>query len=299
VVTQAGSRRERGGDRAGRHRGAEQRDRFEPGFSALGHLAYEGASVSAAVVDLGTGTTLVSIDDRVALPIGDVGRILLLIEVSARISSDSASGLELLERSTVEAIDGPGLWRRLRVPSLPVTDLAALVGATGDALATNVLLQRVGLDAVRARTDSLGLRRTALLDRVRMQRGPDDAPQLAVGSAAELTWLLTALSRGQVVDAPTSRRVLGWLAGGSDQSMVASAFGLDPMDHALADHGIRLANTTGSDAGVRSDIGVLTGPRAAVAYAVSVQFADTSLTTRLAVLEAMRVVGTDLLEYVA
>ncbi len=57
-------------------------------------------------------------------------------------------------------------------------------------------------------------------------------------------------------------------------------------------------NKTGTDGGVRSEVGVLRGPRAGVAYAVSMYFADTQLASRLAVLDGMRRVGADLLEYV-
>jgi beta-lactamase class A len=179
-----------------------------------------------------------------------------------------------------------------------VADLGALVGATSDNLATNVLLGQIGLDAVRARAESLGLTRTALLDLVRETRGPDDAPQLSVGSAAELSWLFGALYRGQVVDEVTSRRVIGWLSLNNDLSMVASAFGLDPLSHRSVDHGIQLVNKTGTDDGVRSEVGILQGPRAAVSYAVTVKFDDDSLARRLRVLDAMRTVGIDLLEYV-
>lgn len=285
--------------RAGRHRGQEGVENFASGFAALGELAYAGAKVSANVVDLQTGLTLVSIDDRIVLPTASVGKILLLIEVSARMTAKDFVGYGILDKTPDGSVAGSGLWQSLQAPALPVTDLAALVGATSDNLATNVLIRQIGLDAVRARTESLGLARTALLDLVRDERGPDDAPQLSVGSTAELTWLLTALSRGQVVDRATSERVLGWLSGNADLSLVASAFGLDPLAHREADHGIRLINKTGIDFGVRSEAGLLNGPRAGVAYALTIQFADTSLTTRLAVLDSMRVFGLDLLEYVS
>ena len=95
-----------------------------------------------------------------------------------------------------------------------------------------------------------------------------------------------------------SQRVIGWLSLNTDLSMVASAFGLDPLAHRTGDHGILLVNKTGTDGGVRADAGVLRGPRAAVSYAVSMYFADADLTARLAVLDGMRHVGLDLLEYV-
>ena len=284
--------------RIGRHRGVGGAESFTGGFTALAQLAYAGVTVSASVVDLHTGRTLVSIDDRVALPTAGVGKILLLIEVSARITARDATGFGILDKTPGDAVGDSGIWQRLQAPALPVTDLALLVGATSDNLATNVLLRQVGLDSVRSRSEALGLSRTALLDLVSDHRGPDDAPQLSIGSTAELSWLFSTLARGQVVDAVTSQRVLGWLSHNADLSMVSSAFGLDPLSHRTADSGLRLINKTGTDVGVRSEAGLLSGSRTGVAYAVTVQFTDTAITMRLRVLEALRTFGYDLLEYV-
>ena len=284
--------------RAARHSGAGDAENFSGTFAALGKLAYEGAQVSASAVDLNTGRTLLAIDDRIVLPTASIGKVLLLIEVSARLTSRDFSGFGILDKTPRDAVGDSGIWQHLQAPSLPVADLATLVGATSDNLATNVLLRQVGLDAVRARTESLGLMRTALLDLVRDSRGPDDAPQLSVGSTAELSWLFGALARNEIVDPLTSQRVMGWLSLGTDLSMVASAFGLDPLAHRGVDHDTLLVNKTGTDAGVRAEAGALRGSNRAVSYAVSVQFDDDGLPARLRVLEAMRTVGYDLLEYV-
>lgn len=284
--------------RAPRHRSERAEPSFAGTFQALGELAYSGAQVSASVIDLDSDERILSIDDRIVLPTASVGKILLLIEVSARLSEHAVPALEVLDKTPKDAVGDSGLWRHLQARSLPLADVATLVGATSDNLATNVLLREVGLDAVRARTEGLGLLRTALLDLVRDTRGPDDAPQLSVGSTAELSWLFAALARGQVVDALTSSRVLGWLSLNTDLSMVASAFGVDPLSHRGVDHGLQLVNKTGTDAGVRSEVGILRGPRRGVAYAVSVQFSDRSIAARLRVLDALRAVGFELLEYV-
>ncbi len=281
-----------------RHRGLDARSSFARGFDALGSLALEGVQVSARATDLTTSGVLFSADDYVVMPTASIGKVLLLVEVAARLGGNRAGREERLERSHGDAVGASGIWQHLHVNALPVADLAALVGATNDNLATNVLLRRIGLDAVRRRTESLGLKRTALLDLVRDHRGPDDAPQLSVGSANELTWLLAALARGEIVDNGTSQRVVGWLSLNTDLSMVASAFGLDPLAHQTGDHGILLVNQTGTDGGVRSEVGVLRGPRAAVTYAVSMYFDDSQLPVRLAVLDAMRTIGLDLLDYV-
>lgn len=285
--------------RGGKHTGEGGAGNFARSFTQLGELAYAGAKVSANAVDIQSGQTLVSIDDRVALPTASVGKVLLLIEVAARLSSGALEPLTVLDKLSVEPVADSGIWKLLQAPSLPVVDLAALVGAVSDNIATNVLLAHIGLDAVRERAESLGLARTALLDVVRDERGPDDAPQVSIGAAAELTSLLTRLARGEIVDQNTSRRVLDWMTGNVDTSLVASAFGLDPLSHQGIDHGIHLINKTGAASGVRSEVGILRGPRAGVAYAVTVQFADTGLSTRLAVIETMRSYGVDLLEYVS
>nr|WP_205864914.1 serine hydrolase [Planctomonas sp. JC2975] len=286
------------GGRRGKHRGHEPGESFSRGFAALGELALAGVQVSARAVDLATGAVLFSVDDHVVMPTASIGKVLLLIELAARLESRETSSLSLVDRTQSDAVADSGIWQHLAAPSLPLADLAALVGATSDNLATNVLLRRIGLASVRVRTEQLGLKHTAMLDLVRDHRGPDDAPQLSVGSAKELTWLFSALARGEVVDAATSKRVIGWLSLGHDLSMVASAFGLDPLAHRAPDHGLLLVNKTGTDSGVRGEVGVLRGPRAGVAYTVCTAFDDTDLSARLAVLDGMRAVGRDLLDYV-
>ncbi|TFD47976.1 serine hydrolase [Cryobacterium sp. Hh11] len=282
----------------GKHRGTETPESFARGFAALGDLALNGVQVSARATDLATGRVLFSVDDHVSMPTASIGKVLLLIEVATRLKDAEFGMATMLERTNVDAVSDSGVWQHLQVARLGVADLAALVGSTSDNLATNVLIRAVGLHSVRARTEQLGLSRTALLDLVRDKRGPDDAPQLSVGSAKELTWLFTALARGEIVDAETSARVIGWLSLNTDLSLVASAFGLDPLAHRESDHGLLMVNKTGTTAGVRSEVGILRGPRAGATYAVSMAFDDALLMTRLAVLEGMRAVGADLLEYV-
>ncbi|MFT2817355.1 serine hydrolase [Leifsonia sp. A12D58] len=285
-------------EHAGRHKGPVASENFARGFEALGELAMNGVQVSARATDLTTGRVLLSVDDHVVMPTASIGKVLLLIEVAARLRDADFGAYTILDRTAADAVGDSGVWQHMQAPSLPVADLAALVGSSSDNLATNVLIRAVGLEAVRSRAEAIGLTQTALLDLVRDKRGPDDAPQLSVGSAKELTWLFTSLARGEIVDADASERVLAWLSLNTDLSMVASAFGLDPLAHRESDHGILLVNKTGSDSGVRSEVGVLRGPRAGVVYAVSMSFADTTLASRLAVLDGMRAIGLDLLEYV-
>ena len=159
----------------------------------MGQLAYSGAQVSANAVDLGSGSTLLAADDHIVLPTAGIGRVLLLVEVSARITRSDHSGLGILDKTEADAARGAGLWQYLQAPALPAVDLATLIGATSDNLATNTLLQQIGLDAVHARAESLGLSHIALLDRVRTAAGRSRGGSRGPDRGAAL---LRALRRG-------------------------------------------------------------------------------------------------------
>ncbi len=288
-----------GGDGArarGRHRGGAD-ERFGAGLEALGALARDGASVSASVIDTSTGRALLAVDDTLVQPVASLGRILLLIEVAAQLEDGRLHG-DRLQRMARDTATGAGLWQFLQEPTMQVPDLATLVGATADAWAMNALLSTVGIDAVRHRAEALGIDRTALIDRVRDRRGPDDAPDASVAPSGELAWLMRGLALGEVVDEPVSNRVLGWLSLASDTSLVAGAFGVDPLAHRALDHGLQAVVVTGSSTGVRAEAGILRGPGSSVSYAVTVTFDDATLQQRLAVIEALRTVGTEVLEVV-
>jgi len=221
--------------------------------------------------------------DRV-LSIASLGKVLLLLEAARAIDEGDLDPVELLRREPEDTVADSGLWQDLGVDALPAADVAALIGAHSDNLATNVLLRRIGLDAVPR------LEHTALHDRVRDARGPSDPPRLASGTAAELARLF-------LEDVPRTPLVSGWLSRNADLSMVPAALGLDPLAHVVSARGLRLRNKTGTDKGVRADAGRLEGRHGAVAYAVLANWSvasphcATGSDPSLQVNEAMAAVG--------
>lgn len=244
-----------------------------------------GPSLSGCLLDAQTGEPLWTMQQHMVRPTASVGKILLLLEVARRLVHRELDPATLFTRTSDDAVADSGLWQHLHARSLSVADLAVLVGAVSDNLATNVLMRQVGLPAVAELTGTLGLRATALHDRVRDERSPDDPPNLSTGSAAELADLMARLHRGEAIDPTVSAMVLGWLNLDTDMSMVAGVFGLDPLAHAGPDRDWWIAHKTGSDIGIRADVGVLRGPLRAVGYAVLAEFDDAD---RDRVLEAMR-----------
>ncbi len=72
---------------------------------------------------------------------------------------------------------------------------------------------------------------------------------------------MARLHRGDIVSPEVSARVLRWVAANADLSMVAAAFGLDPLAHAEPDRGITLINKTGTISTVRADVGIVAASR--------------------------------------
>lgn len=203
-----------------------------------------------------------------------IGKVLLLFGVAELLERGEADLSERLTRTPQDAVADSGIWQYLAADSMTVNDLCELVGMVSDNLATNVLLRRVGLAGVAAIASRRGIRSTALHDRVRDVRGPDDPPVLSSGTAGELAALMSGLHRGARAGGGVTGRVHGWLSKGLDLSQVAAGWGLDPLAHLEPDRGLRLLHKTGTDRGVRADVGVLAGPTANIAYAVIANWDD-------------------------
>lgn len=252
----------------------------------------DAAAWSVCVRDARTSAVLTSLAPDDVRRTASVGKVFLLVEVARQAEAGDLDLDELLAWREDELVADSGLWLRLRSRRLPADDLCWLVGAVSDNLATNVLLRRVGVDAVRRTSEGLGCHRSALLDRVRDDRGPDDPPTLSQGAAGELSQVLAGLHRGEVVSVGVSQRVLAWLSVGTDLSMVASAFGLDPLAHAETDRGVLVVNKTGTIGTVRADVGLVTRSGGGLAYAVLAEWElDAPEDTRDLVLADMAAIG--------
>lgn len=250
-----------------------------------------GVRWSVCLRDARTSEVLAAHQPDAVVSTASIGKLFLLIEAARRFASGELDPAEQLTRDPADRVADSGLWQVLRQPALSAEDACWLVGAVSDNLATNVLLRRLGLESVTALTQSLGCTISRLLDRVRDERGPEDPPALSVGTAAELSEVMARMSRRELVAASVSGQVLGWLGVNTDLSMVGSAFGLDPLAHRAEDRGVRLANKTGTDAGVRADVGVVGGPGGEIAYAALAQWDPEGGDRRDDVLQGMGAIG--------
>ncbi len=243
----------------------------------------------------GVGVPLASSSPDLALSTASIGKVLVLIELAQRACAGSLNLASSVSRHSVEPVHDSGMWQHLTTDQLPLGDVAVLVGAVSDNWATNVLIDHLGLEQInlRSTTTETDLK---LHDSVRNQRTVQHPENLSTASAAGLVRLFAGLVRArdrEVTSAP-AQQVLSWLTLNVDLSMVLSAFGLDPLAHAQDARAIRIASKTGTDEGVRADVGVVEADGKGVLYAMVVNWDvvdDGVDETRDRVLTVMRQVG--------
>lgn len=267
---------------------------FAGTLAALEALTAAGARVALHVETLDRAAMLAREGDHEPMPVAGLGVVPLLVEAAVQFGAGELDPLEFVGRDEPSGL--PGLWRHLHVDRLPLGDLAAL--ASADADAANALLARVGLERVTRRFPALGMPRSALLDRFRAYRGPDDAPHVAIGTAREFAGLFRALATGRAGHPGASAQVSEWLSLHRDLGLVGAATGVDPLS-SDDPHRLLLLNRTGRAQGVRAEAGALTGPSGGAAYALIVEFDDVGVLHRDRAHEAFRVLGRELMEHTA
>jgi len=235
------------------------------------------------------------------LKTASVGKLLLLGEVARRMDAGELAADHRVTRDGARFVRDSGLWHTLDQRDLTVTDACRLVGAVSDNLATNVLLDLVGLDSVAAYRDSIAVAPMELLDYVsgeaRDLSVPGTPPTLSRASAASLVGYLRRLYDGTV-----SPRVEEWMSLSTDLSMVASAFLADPLAHNAIDEDAHplLINKTGTDDGIRADVGIVRGGDRAVGYAAIANWpTDDSAPGLHSVMERMRRIGAEIRDRLA
>lgn len=209
-------------------------------------------------------------------PAASVIKLPILVEAYRQVDEGR---LDLSERIPLRAEDrvgGSGVLKELEPgAALTLRDLLTLMIVVSDNTATNMVIDRVGLEAVNASARSWGLEQTFLA-------GPLMAPperqtpaqregRRSTVCPADMVDLLTALHRGQILSEASRREVLAIL-GRQHFSLLGRELGYDLDAVEAGTARLRIASKSGSIAGVRHDVGIITTP--AGAYAIAVMTKD-------------------------
>jgi beta-lactamase class A len=151
----------------------------------------------------------------------------------------TVSAADLVPDSYIMGGLTPGITR------ITLRDLATMMVAVSDNSATNILIDRVGMDNVNALMDSLRLSHTRLRRKMMDLKAAAEGRE-NVSTPAEMMALLEAIYRGKVLN----------------QEMTADFFHVlsTPKDSwipRLLPDGLKIANKPGSLEGVRNDSGVI------------------------------------------
>jgi len=255
----------------------------------------EGIDWAISIRDA-AGDEVASYNADGAMKTASIGKLLLLVEVARQCDEGTLSGEELVARDPTLLVADSGIWQHLHVDALPIHDLCVLIASVSDNLATNILLKRVGLHRLRSLSGSLGLMNTAVLDYVRDVRDRADPPTFSTGSASELSLLMSQISRKELVSSSVSEQLDAWLATGVDLSMVAFAFGLDPLSHATSGRTFFIRNKTGTDSQIRADVGTVGRDNVWLSYAVIANWDSSEPGAANAALSGMNAIGKTLRE---
>jgi len=221
------------------------------------------AVVGVAILDL-TDQRAFYLNADAIYPTASTIKIAVLAELYRQ--HERGSGAKLGDLYTVNAKDGVGTEGILQSMSAGVSritnrDLALLMVSLSDNSATNVLIDRVGMDNVNSWLSQLGLERTRLrrhmLDVKAAQQGRENT-----STPRELVTMLRAIHEGRVFGKATTEEFFRMLS--TQKSSYIPR-------HLPAD--LMIANKPGNLDAVRNDAGIIFVPGRPFAIAVMTTFA--------------------------
>jgi beta-lactamase class A len=233
-------------------------DRDEQLARGIEEIAREiGGSVGVAVRDIRRAQALDLNADR-RFPSASVIKVCILVELMARVEEGELSLADRVLLADADKVPGSGVLSMLHEGlELTVEDLAHLMITVSDNTASNMLIDRLGCDAINARMDSLGLRQTRLgrkfYDFEARDRGFDNW-----ATAGELADLLVGIERRRVVSPGACEKMLAILR---KQQFDGKIPRLLPPDTPVA-------NKTGTISTASHDVGIIYAPAGPIALAV-------------------------------
>jgi beta-lactamase class A len=158
---------------------------------------------------------------------------------------------------------GSGILRDLSPGvELSVRDVATLMIVLSDNIATNMILDLVGIANVNRTLRAFGFARTEIRNRIDFDLIGDDGKNLAVTTPADLAGIMEALATGRILSDASRAEILGIMRKQHVRDRIPRYLPFEPYraEAGKPDNGLRIANKTGSLAGFRADMGLVEWP---------------------------------------
>jgi beta-lactamase class A len=222
------------------------------------------AGVSAR--NLSTGEE-VSLRENEAFPTASAIKPFVLL---ALLRAAELGEVDLAERIAIDRshhVLGSGALSHLDAGLSPtLMDLGVLMLMLSDNTATNLLLNRLSVDAINAAIARVGLQHTTLRGKIDFAEDPS---AFASSTPADLSAFYRSLTRGELLDASHTARLLDVLRIQKYIEPLRRELPADPYAREFGDdEPVWVASKTGSLSGVRVDAGLIHTPRAEWSLAV-------------------------------
>lgn len=219
-------------------------------------------SGGVAARNLETGETLCVNADATTATASTI-KVPILIELMRQVDEGTVDLESRLVLSQEARTVGSGILRELS-PGLELTlrDYATLMIVVSDNIATNALIDLLGLDRINQTMSELGFSRTRLLQRLDFPKIGRDPRNMAVTTPSDLAAIMAALATGAILSASSREAILEILGRQHFTGLVPRYLPHYPhpeeLDH--PDNGLRIANKTGGWTGMRADMALVEWP---------------------------------------
>ncbi len=219
--------------------------------------------VGYEIVDLTSGDRFTHLEHGM-FPTASSIKLAIVYELFKQVEEGRIHLDESLVLDRAKAVGGSGVLVHLGTPTLSIRDYAALMVTLSDNTATNVLIDRLGMDAINMRMQTLGLKSTKLrrhmMDTAAARRGDEN-----VSSPDDLIKLLQATAGAHASD--------------SDHGRMAAAVELLelPKESRLRrgiPEGVQVADKPGELDGVRADAGIVFAKNRPYAFVVMTTYLE-------------------------
>ena len=226
-------------------------------------------SVSLFAKNLDTGKSYELRADA-PVPTASTIKLPIMVELFAEAEEGKLDWNQKLELTDQDKVSGSGVLTELSGGDLlPIRDLMHLMIVVSDNTATNLILDRIGGNAVNQRMAQLGLKQTAVMRKI-MQTKPEDFTdegrkpgndRWGTGRSCprDMVVLLEKLYRGQLVSKPASEEMITVLKRQRDLQGV----GRDMRDTVIA-------SKSGALDHLRSEVAIVYSQHGAVAMGITV-----------------------------
>ena len=171
---------------------AELKAKFEARVHDI--AAHVDGVVGYAILDLTSGERIGHLE-HATFPTASAIKLAIVYELFKQAEEKKINLDETLTLDRRQAVGGTGVLVEMGTPTLSIRDYAVLMVTLSDNTATNVLIDRLGMDRIAARMQSLGLNGTKLrrhmMDTAAARRGDEN-----VSTPDELVRLLKTMNDG-------------------------------------------------------------------------------------------------------